>query len=70
MDGRAATVIFIYVLTFAAMVGVAAWLGSEKCQRQWAHSGLKSDWGLLQGCIVQRKDGTWVPASSIRDMGQ
>jgi hypothetical protein len=57
------------VLT-AVLFGGAAWLNAAKCERQWARSGLKAEWGLAQGCVVQRKDGTWVPASAIRDMGQ
>ena len=52
------------------VVAVGKWFASEKCDRQWAQSGLKSDWGWTQGCIVQRKDGTWVPATAIRDMTQ
>ena len=37
-----------------------------KCVNQWERSGMKSEYNLAAGCMVQRKDGAWVPASSIR----
>ena len=31
---------------------------------------MKSNWALGQGCVVQRKDGTWVPQEVIKDVSQ
>jgi hypothetical protein len=56
------------VVVAALMLLLVAWLSSEVCEKQWARSGLKSHWQVFGGCIVQRKDGTWVPASAMRDL--
>lgn len=63
-------VLSLFALVFALLFGGIVWMASTQCERQWAKSGLRADWGFAQGCIVQRKDGTWVPASAIRDLGQ
>lgn len=52
-----------------ALLGLA-FLAHTKCERQWARSGMKAEWALLQGCMVQRKDGTWIPATSFRETAQ
>lgn len=69
MGGLIATIVGV-VLFFVALLGGVAWLSAYKCTSQWERSGLKAEWALVQGCVVQRKDGTWVPASAIRDMAQ
>lgn len=65
-------------IKLAAVVAIVALLGlwsmlifSEmKCDKQWERSGLRAEWGLFQGCMVQKHDGTWVPAYVIRDVQQ
>lgn len=59
-----------FLCVFVGLVAGIFKIAEATCERQWARSGLKSEWGVVQGCIVQRKDGTWVPASAIRDMTQ
>ena len=65
------------VIGFVAVVGAvclmllgAIWLADVGCEARWRDSGMKSDYTLLSGCRVQRTDGTWVPSSAIRDLGQ
>lgn len=55
-------------ILLAGAFGGAYWLMSTKCENQWARSGMKSEYAMLQGCMVQRKDGTWIPASSYREV--
>lgn len=62
--GFAATVIS------ALMVMFGMWLKPMQCEQRWQRSGMQSEWTLVQGCMVQRKDGTWVPASAYRELGQ
>lgn len=61
------------VLLLAAMaliiLGVIG-LEAYGCRSRWADSGIKSDYRLPGGCMVQRKDGTWWPEKAIRDVGQ
>ena len=30
---------------------------------------MKSSWGPMKGCVVQRKDGTWIPEKAYRQIG-
>ena len=68
-------------LTIAALVtvGVIAlmifgtfrlgmWSNEKGCTARWAQSGMPHRWEFFSGCMVQRKDGTWVPASTIREL--
>lgn len=61
-------------LALVAIVGaiIASVIGLESygCHSRWADSGIKSDYRLPGGCMVQRKDGTWWPEQAIRDVGQ
>lgn len=36
------------------------------CANAWARSGLKSEWQKFGGCLVQLRDGTWVPESAVK----
>jgi hypothetical protein len=55
-------------LLIGLMVAISLWMASIKCHAQWEGSGMKTEWRLIGGCKVQRKDGTWVPASAVRDL--
>lgn len=55
---------------FSLMLLGATWLADMGCEARWRDSGMNSDYTLISGCRVQRTDGTWVPASTIRDLGQ
>ena len=58
------------VVVFILMMTGASWLADVGCEARWKDSGMNSDYTLIGGCRVQRMDGTWVPASAIRDLGQ
>jgi len=58
------------VAVFSLMMLGATWLADMGCEARWKDSGMNSDYTLISGCRVQRTDGTWVPASAIRDLGQ
>ena len=66
-----------FLIGFVVIVGVfclmmlgVIWVADAECEARWKNSGMKSDFTLFGGCRVQRTDGTWVPASAIRDLGQ
>lgn len=61
------TVIGFLIFSIISVIIFFAWFffSAYACEVRWSRSGLKSEWGLVQGCLVQRKDGTWVPASAI-----
>lgn len=55
--------IFMVMLIFWAVFG-NVW----SCGWRWEDSGYKSRWSFGVGCQVQRKDGTWVPESTMREV--
>jgi Flp pilus assembly pilin Flp len=57
----------VVALIALALCG-SLWLVSAQCRAQWEGSGLKSEWSLIGGCKVQRKDGTWMPSKAIREV--
>ena len=66
-----------FLIGFVVIVGVfclmmlgVIWVADAGCEARWKNSGMKSDFTLFGECRVQRADGTWVPASAIRDLGQ
>lgn len=40
------------------------------CAAAWADSGMSSRYSFFGGCQIQLKDGTWIPSSRYREMGQ
>ena len=58
----------VSALICAVLMAVILWIQSAQCHSRWEGSGMKTEWKVIGGCKVQRKDGTWVPASAIRDL--
>lgn len=58
-------VITLVLLIIVAVISVA-W-SSYQCGVKWEDSGMKSEYRIGAGCMVQRPDGKWLPASSLRD---
>ena len=58
------------VVVFCLMMLGVIWVADAGCEARWKNSGMKADYSLLGWCRVQRTDGTWVPASATRDLGQ
>lgn len=54
------------VIVLAAAVLMLA-LADSECSSRWQHSGLKSSWGPVQGCLVQMPSGRWLPDNRVRD---
>lgn len=63
-------VVAILVTIVVGILSAVIGLESYGCRSRWADSGVKSDYRLPGGCMVQRKDGTWWPEKAIRDVGQ
>jgi len=65
-DGTFELIFSLIVMAFvlAGYVIFGAW----QCSAQWKHSGLESSYGPIKGCMVKRKDGTWVPEKALRDL--
>lgn len=40
---------------------------SDACEAKWKDSGLKAEYRARAGCMVQKLDGRWLPASAIRE---
>ena len=68
MGGSLRLMVFLVVLLNGGVIGLAVALADVACRAKWEDSGFKSDFGVLKGCVVQRKDGTWVPEHMLRDI--
>ena len=61
-------VIAAMVILVAAASALIYVIDSKTCVSKWQHSGMKSEFGLFKGCMVQQKDGTWIPADNYRTL--
>lgn len=55
------------VLLHIILLAIAAQYYNAQCEAVWERSGMQYEWGILQGCMIQRKDGTWIPATMLRE---
>jgi hypothetical protein len=68
-DGKEILAAIAIIASIACVVLVGVLLvDSYACEAHWSRSGLRYDWGPIQRCMVQRKDGTWVPSTTIREI--
>ena len=56
------------VLFVCGMFAIAFQLDGASCKARWNRSGYAVEYGVMQGCLVQRKDGTWVSETNLRDL--
>lgn len=56
------------ILALIGVIGAILMLDSKSCTAKWAGSGLKSEWGMLEGCLVQIESGAWIPEDSVREI--
>lgn len=63
---------FLATIVVAAVIGVLVvlcmWGSSVSCHSSWAKSGMATSWGPIQGCLVQTKDGHWIPEDRYREI--
>lgn len=59
----------LIVLAIVGIFAAAIFVPVYTCPLKWADSGLRAEWRWFAGgCMVQRKDGTWIPEKAIRDV--
>ncbi len=62
----------IELMIVLAIIGILAavyLIQPYACAQSWKDSGLRAEWRWFAGgCMVQRKDGTWIPATAVRDV--
>lgn len=63
--GITTIIVLLSMIPFAIFV-----VGPWTCEQRWAASGMASRYTVGAGCKVQRKDGTWVPDSMVREVSQ
>ncbi len=63
------TELLIGAFIAALLIGTTL-LDRSMCAAKWEGSGMNSKWGVLSGCMVQRKDGTWIPEKNMRHVSQ
>jgi hypothetical protein len=45
---------------------ISAWT----CYARWEKSGLRCEWGPIQGCLVELPNGKWIPDDRYREIEQ
>lgn len=59
----------LYLLGCIVVIVVLVLVGAYySCHAQWAESGMATSWGPVQGCLIQRPDGRWIPDSNYREL--
>ena len=56
-------------LIVAAIVGILIFIpigASMSCSAKGKAMNIRSDWGPIQGCIIEPKPGQWVPLQNYR----
>lgn len=56
------------LIAFAAVAILFPIWSSASCHARWEGSGLTTDWGLIQGCVVILKDGRRLPEDRVREI--
>lgn len=44
------------------------WMQSMQCEAAWSASGMRTEWGVLSGCLVEVSPGKFLPSKAIRDI--
>ena len=53
----------------AAIIGILIWIpvgASMTCSAKAKAMKIRSDWGPIQGCMIEPKPGQWVPLQNYR----
>ena len=58
-------VIFTIILIAVIIIGMplSAYMS---CDAKAKAMGMRSDWGLVKGCIIEHKPGQWIPLENYR----
>jgi hypothetical protein len=67
MNGPEGLAALIVAFIIAAIIGVAIIFSSYRCSAHWAGSGMSTNYGPIQGCLIQH-DGKWIPEQNYREM--
>lgn len=61
----------IFLVIMAVIVTFVIWLiemlRGDQCEARWKDSGMKAEYRVDAGCMVQKPDGRWLPARAIRE---
>lgn len=61
--------IFIEAVIVVAIIATLAFVviaKSHTCENQAMVMGMRHTWGIMQGCMIEYKQGKWVPLKNYR----
>lgn len=58
----------VVVALFAVIGAIGYSMNKATCRNQWEGSGMKSEYGMVQGCIITLPDGRRIPAENYREI--
>ena len=50
------------------IVAVSFFAPYYQCGAKWGRSGMASEWGFIQGCMVEVEPGRWIPDERVREI--
>jgi hypothetical protein len=58
----------VLAVTLAAGLVAAIVMEPRSCLQRWERSGARAEWQFGPGCLVQLKDGSWVPERAVKGL--
>lgn len=58
----------LIALVLGCICGLIFMYESYKCGAGWSRSGMDTDWGPVQGCLVQVSEHRWIPSDRVREV--
>lgn len=58
-------IVFVIAL-FAGVGALALWMDAQSCEAKATAMQRPHTWGVWTGCMIQAKDGQWVPIDNYR----
>jgi hypothetical protein len=70
MDRDLAGILISIIILFAALLPLAFYIDKMECKAKANAIGYKCEYGILQGCILEKPNGKKVLLQQLRDIGE
>lgn len=69
MDRDLAGILISIIIIFAAFLSLAFYIDKMECKAKANAIGYKCEYGILQGCVLEKPNGKKVLLQQLRDIG-
>jgi hypothetical protein len=68
-DWLVPVVVFIILTTVFGLIGVGGYFwNAYTCDSKWKASGMRSEYGYINGCMLEVTPGKWIPSDRYRSI--